>query len=182
MPSAKIITLLLIAVVLLPGCHSPKQPDFDRMRSLTGDWYLVDGMPSEGRNEPGIDTPFVSYAISEDGLGVTATQYEPGGTRSSSLYYVDQGRLRLDHDLTRDRDSVVKMEAVNGAGDRIMFHLADGEPMPELDDVHLWPHVIVFDGPNQLTLYWNIARTIDPTTARVRSAGSVHVVDRRPAR
>ena len=76
------LTCSILALSLLPACaNSPSRTaneaetavserNYERLKTLSGDWYLVGGERLGKAVKPNLETPFLSYSVSSGGHSV----------------------------------------------------------------------------------------------------------------
>ena len=98
------------------------------------------------------ETAFLSYSVSSGGHAVIEKMYVGRPMEMTTVYYLDQGHLRMDHYCSLGNQP--RMVAVPGGEDEIAFQLLDVGNMPDVDDLHISSHSLEFPGPGELTVYW----------------------------
>ena len=184
----KIMHIALLSALgsfLLPGCHTPEktaskpatpaervvsQADFERLKALSGDWYLVSGVRLDVELEPNLEEPFLSYSVSSGGHSVVEKLFAGKPNEMTSVYYLDSGRLMMDHYCSLGNQP--RMVAFSHAGDEIDFELIGVTNMNDEDELHISSHALEFHGPNELTARWGA------TKAGVPGGGSRYTVKR----
>ena len=152
----------------LSGCHTPEKPvattaeriasvaDFERLKMLSGDWYLISGVRLGVELEPNLEEPLVSYVVGSEGRSVVEKCFVGGPEETTSVYYLDSGRLMMDHRCSQGHQT--RMVASSHAGNQIDFRPVGMSDPGDQDELHLSFHALVFDGPNELTAEWGSTR------------------------
>lgn len=180
MPSPSATRLTLLGLLLLASCAAPgpapATPDeralaeahFERLKGLTGDWYLAGGVRLGVEQEANPDETFLSYAVSSGGHAVIEKLFVGQAGEMTSVYYLDEGRLRMDHYCSLGNQP--RMVAIASEGDELTFELLGVDNMPDPDVLHISSHALEFTGPGELTVYWGATEDGEP------SGGSMYQV------
>jgi hypothetical protein len=173
---------LLLGCLLATGCSAPQakvaspseraasEADYERLKGLTGSWYLVGGERLGKKVEANLEEPFLTYAVSSGGHSVVEKLFVDKPTEMISIYYLDMGRLNMDHYCSLGNQP--RMVAVPGSDELISFQLVAISDMPDENDLHISSHALEFKGPDDLTVYWGA------TEDRKSFDGSVYHVRR----
>ena len=102
--------IVLLPLLVMSGCicspqHSSisganrmmAEADYEQLKTLTGDWYLVRGVRLGVELEANYDEPFMSYSVSSGGHSVVEEIFVGKPNEMTSVYYLDMGRLMMDH-------------------------------------------------------------------------------------
>ncbi len=160
--------LLSLALLFSTGCAAPQmkvaseaeravaESDFERIKALSGEWYMTGGNRLGKDLEPNLDEPFVSYEVSSNGHSVIEKLYyrEPG--EMTSVYYLDNGHLMMDHYCSLGNQP--RMMAISNADDQVDFHLVGVGNMPNKDDLHISSHALEFHDSGELTAHWGATK------------------------
>ena len=164
----KTTSLLALGCILLTGCHSPEktvatpserlvsEADYERLKMLSGDWFLVSGVRLGVELEPDFEQPFLSYAISSGGHSVVERLFADKPNEMTSVYYLDSGRLMMDHYCSLGNQP--RMIALADSGDKITFRLIGVTNLDDENDLHISAHALEFNGPNELTATWGATK------------------------
>jgi hypothetical protein len=179
----KTATICLIGFLFISGCTSPQGhmanplvgiasiAHYGVLKSLTGDWYLVGGERLGKKVEPNLKEPFMSYAVNSGGHAVVAKVFGGSPNEMISIYYLDMGRLKMDHYCSLGNQP--RMVSVPSAGNLgLTFEVVGISNMPEKNDLHISSHKLEFNGADELTVYWGATKNQQP------SSGSVYNVKR----
>ena len=141
------------------------------LKSLTGDWYLVGGERLGKKVEPNLKEPFMSYAVNSGGHAVVAKVFGGSPNEMISIYYLDMGRLKMDHYCSLgNQPRMVSVPSADNLG--LTFEVVGISNMPEKNDLHISSHALQFNGADELTVYWGATKNQQP------SSGSVYNVKR----
>ena len=155
-----------------PNERAVAEADYVRIKSLEGDWYLVGGERLGKPVEPDAEAPFLTYEISSGGHAVIEKLYAGKPNEMISVYYLDMGRLNMDHYCSLGNQP--RMVAVPAGDDFIEFQLVGISNHPDENALHISSHTLEFDGPDALSVYWGA------TEDQVPFDGSVYHVKRTP--
>jgi len=151
-----------------PDERAAAEAHFERLKALSGDWYLVGGVRLGVEQVANPDETFLSYAVSSGGHAVIEKLFVGKTGEMTSVYYLDQGRLRMDHYCSLGNQP--RMAAIPGGGDELTFELVGVDNMPDPNDLHISSHALEFSGPDELTVYWGATENQEP------SGGSMYQV------
>ena len=146
------------------------EKNFNRLKSLSGEWYLTGGVRLGKKLEANPNEPFLDYAISSGGHAVIEKLFVGQPQEMTTVYYLDQGQLRMDHYCSLGNQP--RMVAIPSANNEILFQLVSVGNMPNKDDLHISSHSLEFPGPDELTVRWGA------TEGQKESGGSVYRVKR----
>ena len=164
MHATKPPTLSLIGLLLVAACASPHavvvssanwtvaEKDFNRLKALSGEWYLTGGVRLGEELEANPDKAFLDYSVSSGGHAVVEKLFVDQPQEMTTVYYLDQGQLRMDHYCSLGNQP--RMIAVSSPDNEIAFQLVGVDNMPDKNDLHISSHSLEFSGPNELTVYW----------------------------
>jgi hypothetical protein len=168
-PTASFLLVLIFAT----ACSSPpssavsqaeravSEDDYDRIKSLLGDWYLVGGERLGKVVEPNLEEPFLTYAITSAGHSVVEKLFVDQPSEMTSVYYLDKGRLKMDHYCSLGNQP--KMVAVAGAENEIAFQVVEVGNLEDKDALHISSHSLEFNGTGEMTVYWGATERQKPT-------------------
>ena len=174
--------LTFLYVILVSGCGATKsqrmpdhrraiiQDDYDQIKALAGDWYLVRGVRLGVELESNFDEPFMSYAVSSGGHSVIERLFVDKPNEMTSVYYLNAGQLYMDHYCSLGNQP--RMVAAPTTLDEIPFKLLSVTNMAGENDLHISSHSIEFDGPDEITVRWGATKDQEPT------GGSFYTVKR----
>ncbi len=180
------IAIGLLGFLFIPGCNARQQivasqseqmaseADYERIKSLSGDWYLVGGERLGKKVEPNLEEPFMSYAVSSGGHSVIEKLFVNKPNEMVSIYYLNMGRLNMDHYCSLNNQP--RMVAVPGDGNDIDFQMVEISNLPDRNDLHISSHTLELNGPDELTVYWGATEDGKPFR------GSVYKTKRLPQR
>ena len=175
--------LVLLSMLFMSGCCGSKKTttsggaravteaaNYERLKALSGDWYLVSGERLGVEVEADPDEPFISYSVSSGGHSVIENLFVDKPNEMTSIYYLDSGMLYMDHYCSPGNQPRMRTRAT--VGDDIRFKLLSVGNMPDKNDLHISSHSVEFDGPNELTVRWGATKDQKPMT------GSFYTVER----
>ena len=144
--------------------------DYERLKALSGEWYLVSGERLGVEVEAAPGEPFMSYSVSSGGHSVIEKLFVGKPNEMTSIYYLDSGMLYMDHYCSLGNQPRMKTRPT--VGDDIDFKLLSVGNMTAKNDLHISSHSVEFDGPNELTVRWGATKDQKPMT------GSFYTVER----
>lgn len=130
--------------------------NFDRIKALTGDWYLVGGNRLGKELAPDLTKPFLSYEISSGGHSVIEKLFVSTPKEMTTVYYLSNGHLMMDHYCSLGNQP--RMVANPSAEDEIAFRLVDVGNMANPDDLHISSHALEFRASGELVAHWGATR------------------------
>lgn len=181
----RIASIMLMALLFAVGCDAPPKQtaitsdrpatdlDYERLKNLSGDWYLVSGVRLGVELEPDLEDPFLSYSVSSGGHSVIEKLFAGKPNEMTSVYYLDSGRLMMDHYCSLGNQP--RMVAIAGSENTIPFQLITVSNLSDKNELHISSHSLTFDGPNELTATWGATEDEKP------GGGSRYTVRRSPA-
>ena len=130
--------------------------NFDRIKALTGDWYLVGGNRLGKELAPDLAKPFLSYEISSGGHSVIEKLFVSTPKEMTTVYYLSNGHLMMDHYCSLGNQP--RMVANPSAQGEIAFQLVDVGNMTNPDDLHISSHALEFRASGELVAHWGATR------------------------
>lgn len=155
------VAVLLATALLLTACSgtgprtpesdskitSPANPQFERVKELVGDWYLIDAEPEDG--------PTATYRLSANETAVVERLFPGERKEMVTMYFVDDGRLTLTHFCALGNQPT--MGALSGADpeDEIEFEFLGITDLESPTGMHMHEHVFEFtEDDNRMTSVW----------------------------
>lgn len=172
--------LSLFWIISIAGCQAPRpsqqllsasQQNYERIKSLEGDWYLVSGVRLGKAVEPNDETPFITYEVSSAGHSVIEKLFTGQPGEMTSVYYLDEGLLRMDHYCSLGNQP--RMASIPSEESWATFAVTEVGNFPDEDALHISSHSLEFNGPDVLTAHWGATEAGSP------SGGSMYRVERR---
>jgi len=174
-------TLLSASVLLLTAACQSSQggpvslelraasaENYERIKALEGDWYLVSGVRLGKEVEADLENPFITYEVSSAGHSVIEKLFAGQPGEMTSVYYMDEGLLKMDHYCSLGNQP--RMFAIPGAEGEAAFAVGEVGNFPDEDALYISSHSLEFNGPNELTAHWGA------TEAGAPSGGSMYRV------
>ena len=165
--------LTLLCALALPGCNGQHKQDaqgatdrakaearYARIQALSGDWYLTRGVRLGVDVEADPDEPFVSYSVSSAGHSVIEKLFVGKPNEMTSVYYLDDGRLMMDHYCSLGNQP--RMVAIDGQENEIPFKLIVVSNMNNQNDLHISSHSLEFVGSDELIARWGATEDQEP--------------------
>ena len=125
---------------------------FEKIKSLVGDWYLTGGNQLGKELEPDPEVPFLTYATSAAGNCVIKKLFAGQTKEMTTVYFFDNGQLSMHHYCSLGNQP--SMVAVPAEGDEIVFQLLAVGNMSDPNDLHISSHSLKFAGEDKLTALW----------------------------
>ena len=133
---------------------------YNRIMSLVGDWFLVDGNQLGQVIEVEQGQPFITYEISSAGNSVVEKLFAGQEKEMTTVYYMDDGALSLAHYCSLgNRPYMTEASSQDG---NISFELVRVENMLDANDVHISSHSIEFLGENEMIAHWSSTKDQKP--------------------
>ena len=144
---------------------------FEKIKSLVGDWYLTGGNQLGKELEPDPEVPFLTYATSAAGNCVIEKLFAGQTKEMTTVYFLDKGQLSMHHYCSLGNQP--SMVAVPAEGDEIVFQLLAVGNMSDPNDLHISSHSLKFAGEDKLTALWGA------TKEQTAASSSVFNVERK---
>lgn len=144
---------------------------FEKIKSLVGDWYLTGGNQLGKELEPDPEVPFLTYATSAAGNCVIEKLFAGQTKEMTTVYFLDNGQLSMHHYCSLGNQP--SMVAVPAEGDEIVFQLLAVGNMSDPNDLHISSHSLKFAGEDKLTALWGA------TNEQTAASSSVFNVERK---
>ena len=144
---------------------------FEKIKSLVGDWYLTGGNQLGKELEPDPEVPFLTYATSAAGNCVIEKLVAGQTKEMTTVYFFDNGQLSRHHYCSLGNQP--SMVAVSAEGDEIVFQLLAVGNMSDPNDLHISSHSLKFAGEDKLTALWGA------TKEQTAASSSVFNVERK---
>ena len=144
---------------------------FEKIKSLVGDWYLTGGNQLGKELEPDPEVPFLTYATSAAGNCVIKKLFAGQTKEMTTVYFFDNGQLSMHHYCSLGNQP--SMVAVPAEGDEIVFQLLAVGNMSDPNDLHISSHSLKFAGEDKLTALWGA------TKEQTAASSSVFNVERK---
>ena len=144
---------------------------FEKIKSLVGDWYLTGGNQLGKELEPDPEVPFLTYATSAAGNCVIEKLFAGQKKEMTTVYFFDNGQLSMHHYCSLGNQP--SMVAVPAEGDEIVFQLLAVGNMSDPNDLHISSHSLKFAGEDKLTALWGA------TKEQTAASSSVFNVERK---
>ena len=147
---------------------------FEKIKSLAGNWYLTGGNQLGNELKPNLDVPFLTYSISAGGHCVIEKLFAGQPKEMTTIYHMDRGHLALEHYCSLGNQPT--MLANPGDDKEIVFFLTGVGNMTDPNDLHISSHSLAFTGADELTAHWGA------TKDQAEANQSVFHVVRKPTR
>ncbi|MGI9496058.1 MAG: hypothetical protein ACR2NK_08415 [Mariniblastus sp.] len=144
---------------------------FEKIKSLVGNWYLTGGNQLGKELEPDPEVPFLTYATSAAENCVIEKLFAGQTKEVTTVYFLDKGQLSMHHYCSLGNQP--SMVAVPAEGDEIVFQLLAVGNMSDPNDLHISSHSLKFTGEDTLTALWGA------TKEQTAASSSVFNVERK---
>ncbi|GEM_PF-1275680 len=144
---------------------------FEKIKSLVGNWYLTGGNQLGKELEPDPEVPFLTYATSAAENCVIEKLFAGQTKEMTTVYFLDKGQLSMHHYCSLGNQP--SMVAVPAEGDEIVFQLLAVGNMSDPNDLHISSHSLKFTGEDTLTALWGA------TKEQTAASSSVFNVERK---
>ncbi len=135
---------------------------FEKIKSLVGQWYLVGGNQLGKELEPNLEEPFVTYDLTAGGHCVIEKLFAGQPKEMTTIYHLDGGQLVLAHYCSLGNQP--HMVAVPGLENQISFELVEVDNLSSEDDLHISSHSPEFGPQDELTAHWAATRDQKPAS------------------
>lgn len=157
---------VLLIVLLGSMAFAAANPDFDRVKSLEGEW--------EGKDASG--TAFdVGYRLISSRTAVMESMKIPEHSDMTTVYYLDGDRLMLTHFCAKDNQPRMKAEPASENG-AITFRFLDATNLPDSEAGHMVKLVLNWHDANHFDQEWTYreagkeTREVFALTRRIKQA------------
>lgn len=140
-----VLMMALASVAMVGMAASKAQPEFDRMKSLAGDWQ---GKASDGR------MVHVSYQVVSAGSAVMESIKEPSESQMITMYYLDGDSLMMTHFCSANNQPRMRAEASGGPTDHIEFTFVDVTNLSSPEAGHMHAHAITWKDSSHIRQQW----------------------------
>jgi hypothetical protein len=147
--STLFLSALLLSLALLHAAPptSKGQADFERLKSLVGDW--------EGESPDG--TAHVSYTVVSNGSAVMENLGHTGMTGMMiSMYHLDGDRLMMTHYCSIGNQP--RMRLVKSTATELTFEMFDATNLASKSDAHMRKLVISWTDKDHVTAIWTMTK------------------------
>ena len=140
--------VVLVAAALLAAAPAPKKnnPDFDRMKSLVGEWA--------GKSDGG-NSVTVSYKLVSSGTALMETLDPSGEYEMVSLYHPDGDRLMMTHYCAAGNQPRMRSAKSSGDSKTISFSYVDATNLSGPSEGHMIGLDITFEDADHFAQKWN---------------------------
>ena len=138
---------------------------FEKIKSLVGNWYLTGGNQLGKELEPDPKVPFLTSATSAAGNCVIEKLFAGQTKEMTTVYFLDKGQLSMHHYCSLGNQP--SMVAVPAEGDEIVFQLLAVGNMSDPNDLHISSHSLKIEGENTLTAHWGATKEQTPASTSV---------------
>jgi hypothetical protein len=139
-----LLVLALISVAAVGLATSKSQPEFDKLKSLAGNW--------EGK-APGGGPAHINYKVVSGGSAVMESITEGPGNQMVTLYYLDGDHLMMTHYCTTGNQPRMRADS-SSTPSAIKFTFVDATNLSGPEAGHMHAHSIIWKDADHVTQYW----------------------------
>ena len=140
-----VMFLALIAVAAVGLATSKSQPEFERVKSLAGNWQ---GKASDGR------PVHINYKVVSGGTAVMESIEESSEAQMVTLYYLDGDHLMMTHYCKANNQPRMRADASTSSPSAIKFTFVDATNLSGPDAGHMHAHSIIWKDADHVTQTW----------------------------
>jgi len=137
--------LVLMAVAAAGLAASKSQPEFDKIKSLAGDWQ---GKASDG------NPVHINYKVVSGGTAVMESIEAGAEPQMVTLYYLDGDHLMMTHYCMANNQPRMRADASTSTPDAIKFTFVDATNLSSPDAGHMHAHSIIWKDAEHVTQQW----------------------------
>jgi hypothetical protein len=137
--------LALISFATAGWAASKCQPEFDKIKSLAGNW--------EGKSAGG-NPVHINYKLVSGGTAVMESIMESAEAQMVTLYYLDGDRLMMTHYCMANNQPRMRADASSSNPSAIKFSFVDITNLASPDAGHMYAHSIEWKDSNHVTQHW----------------------------
>ena len=137
--------LALAAIATSSLAASKSQPEFDKIKSLAGNWEgkATDGSPVH-----------INYKVVSGGTAVMEAILEKSEAQMITVYYLDGDQLMLTHYCMANNQPRMRADASTSSPSAIKFSFVDATNLSRPDDGHMHAHSIEWKDADHVTQHW----------------------------
>jgi hypothetical protein len=140
-----LLLILALTTVAAVGLATSKcQPEFDKIKSLAGNWG---GTAPNGK-------PAHIYKVVSGGSAVMESITEGSGNQMVTLYYLDGDHLMMTHYCTAGNQPRMGADSSTSSPTAIKFTFVDATNLSGPDAGHMHAHSIIWKDADHVTQYW----------------------------
>jgi hypothetical protein len=137
--------LALISVAAAGWAASKSQPEFDKLKSLAGNW--------EGK-ESGGKPVHINYKLVSGGTAVMESILESSDAQMITLYYLDGDHLMMTHYCMANNQPRMRADVTTSSPSNIKFSFVDVTNLSSPDAGHMYAHSIIWKDADHVTQLW----------------------------
>jgi hypothetical protein len=137
--------LALVAIATSSLAASKSQPEFDKIKSLAGNW--------EGKETAG-NPVHINYKVVSGGTAVMESILEKSEAQMITIYYLDGDQLMLTHYCMANNQPRMRADASTSTPAAIKFSFVDATNLSGPDDGHMHAHSIEWKDADHVTQHW----------------------------
>ena len=135
----------LTSVVAVARAAGKSQPEFDKLKSLAGNW---EGKASDGR------PVHVNYQVVSAGSALMESIGEGAGGQMITVYHMDGDRLMMTHYCSAGNQPRMRADRSSSTPSVIRFTFVDVTNLSAPDAGHMQAHSILWKDADHITHLW----------------------------
>jgi hypothetical protein len=139
-----VLFLTLISVVAVGLATSKSQPEFDKLKSLAGNW---EGKASDGR------PVHINYKVVSSGSAVMESIMESSDMQMITVYHLDGDRLMMTHFCSAGNQPRMRADS-SSIPTAIKFTFVDVTNLSGPDAGRMQAHSIIWKDADHVTQHW----------------------------
>jgi len=140
-----VLLLALISVVAAGLAASKSQPEFDKIKSLTGNW---EGKASDG------NPVHINYKLVSGGTAVMESILPSSEAQMVTMYYLDGDHLMMTHYCMANNQPRMRADASTSTTSGIKFTFVDATNLSGPNAGHMYAHSIEWKDADHVTQRW----------------------------
>lgn len=136
--------MALISIAALALAASKSQPEFDKIKSLAGNW---EGKASDGR------PVHINYQVVSSGSAVMESIREGAEGQMITVYHLDGDRLMMTHYCSAGNQPRMRADS-SSSPSAIKFTFVDVTNLSAPDAGHMQAHAIIWKDADHITHHW----------------------------
>ena len=140
-----VLFLALISVTTAGWAASKCQPEFDKIKSLAGNW--------EGKSAGG-NPVHINYKLVSGGTAVMESILESAEAQMVTLYYLDGDHVMMTHYCMANNQPRMRADASTSTTSDIRFTFVDATNLSGPNAGHMYAHSIEWRDAGHVTQRW----------------------------
>jgi len=141
-----IVLFMALSSVAVAGLAASKaQPEFDKIKSLAGDWQ---GKASDGK------PVHINYKVVSAGTAVMESIQETSVSQMVTMYYLDGDSLMMTHFCAANNQPRMRADASTSGTSTIKFNFVDATNLSGPDAGHMHALLLTWKDASHFTQQW----------------------------